>query len=144
MAVKPEKYGARDMGLSLRHRYWGVGCPAVDIDLLLAEYNFGKPAALVEYKHERAKDIHLGHPSYQTIANLATNSHIPAFVAQYSEQFINWNIFPINRHAEMLIGETIRIDEQGWVEILYQLRKKPFPKNMFDENRRLIVNDLLP
>lgn len=34
---------------------WGASCPAVDLDFLLTEIHVGEPAALVEYKHFRAR-----------------------------------------------------------------------------------------
>lgn len=120
------------MEISLRHREWGFDCPAVDIDFLLLEYDEGKPKGLVEYKNELAKLHHSKHPTLKAIEHLADASSIPFFVCRYSSNFMWWEAFPINLIAFNFVEEPTKFTERQWVELLYKIRGKEMPENLFD------------
>ena len=65
--VRQERTGWRDQAISLRHRTWGFNCPGVDFDFLMLEYSTGKPVAVVEYKHYRARMPDREHPNYRAL-----------------------------------------------------------------------------
>jgi hypothetical protein len=46
LRVRPERTRWRDEALSARHRKWGFHCPAVDLDLILCEYDTAHVAAI--------------------------------------------------------------------------------------------------
>lgn len=80
-SVRPERTGWRDIELSKRHRCWGWNCPAIDLDLVLLEYDRGKAVAIVEYKHERTPLQFPTHPSYQALIDLADRAGLPVLPA---------------------------------------------------------------
>jgi hypothetical protein len=129
MNVKEERTGWRCEEISARHRAWGYNCPAVDLDFLVAEYNYGKPVALVEYKHERAAPPSLDHPTYQTLVCLAdkySDGPLPAFIARYCPRLWWFQVTALNKAARDYYGEFEgqTLSEQQFVRSLYLLRKK--------------------
>ena len=137
---KEERTGWRDKELSLRHRQWGFNCPAVDLDFLMLEYNHGKPAALVEYKHKNAKKPNISHPTYQSLICLA-NEHrsgsLPCFIAIYDPEVWSFSVTPLNepakQHYNHCLGKTL--SEQQFVKSLYLLRKKV----LSEEDKKVIA-----
>lgn len=125
--VRQERTGWRDERISARHRQWGYDCPALDIDLLMLEFDTGKAAALVEYKHEDAQIVRTGHPSIQAIQDLADRAGVPAFVVRYSDDFVRWYAIPLNAHARQLLPEPRPLSEPEWVELLYRCRGRELP-----------------
>jgi hypothetical protein len=127
-----ERTGWRDERISRRHRQWGWDCPAVDIDFLMLEYDRGQPAALVEFKHERAGVIRISHPSVQAITNLGTRAAIPAFTCRYADNFSWYYCTPLNDAARALLPKATRLSEREWVELLYRCRGRTLPKHLSD------------
>ena len=124
--VRAERTGWRDENISRRHRQWGFNCPAVDLDFMMAEYNYGKPVALVEYKHKLARAPNLGHPTYVALSDLANNyagGALPFIVARYCSDLWWFHILPVNDAAKQFYGEFTRLSEQRFVRSLYALRK---------------------
>lgn len=119
--VRPERTGWRDLSLSARHRGWGFDCPAVDVDFML-EYDNGKAAALVEYKHERASEVDTGHPTFTALADLGDRAGLPVFVVRYAADFSWFCVKPLNRQAERWHPQETRMTEGAWVETLYAIR----------------------
>ena len=113
--------GWRDLALSRRHRLWGVKLPAVDIDLFL-EYDYGSPAALIEYKSENAEILDPNHFSYIALIELSNRGKIPFFAARYTRDFTKWVVTPLNKIAINIINVCSTFDEQGFVRLLYKLR----------------------
>lgn len=129
MEVRPERTGWRDERISLRHRAWGFDTPALDLDFLLLEYDRGKACALVEFKHELAKELRRGHPSMRALSDLATRAGIPAFVAHYADDFSVYRVVPLNEQARIWIPTEQRMSEEEWVGLLYRLRGRTLPKD---------------
>jgi len=127
MKVREERTGWRDQRISLRHKAWGWDCPALDIDFLMLEYDGGKAAALVEYKHERAPEVRIGHPSVRAIIDLADRAGIPAFLVRYADDFSWWYPTPLNDRAKALLPEGRHLTEEKWVELLYRSRGRDLP-----------------
>jgi hypothetical protein len=123
-----ERSGWRDQAISERHGKWGFNCPAVDLDFVMLEYNHGKPAALVEYKHKQAKRVDANHATYRALKDLADNykaGPLPCFVAVYDPDDWCFMVFPLNekaaRHYEHCAGK--KLSEQRFVRSLHLLRK---------------------
>lgn len=127
--VRQERSGWRDQRLSERHRQWGWNCPAVDLDFVMAEYNHGKPVALVEYKLKGAKLGNMSHPTYLTLIELADgykNVGIPCLIAVYDPTNWTFVITPLNALAKEYYANYAghEISEQRFVRSIYLLRKK--------------------
>ena len=125
--VRQERTGWRDERISKRHKEWGWDCPAVDLDFLMIEYDGGKAKALVEYKHEDAQVVRLGHPSVRALVDLAERACLPAFIVRYADDFTWWYPTPLNKRACVLFPEARAITEAEWVELLYQCRGRTLP-----------------
>tara|TARA_Y100000310_G_scaffold248706_1_gene254629 strand:+ start:912 stop:1373 length:462 start_codon:yes stop_codon:yes gene_type:complete len=118
----------RDSALSERHGCWGFNCPAVDLDFVVVEYNYGKPCAIVEYKHKNATAPNTRHATYRALIALAdgyTSGPLPCFVATYDPENWSFRVLALNdcarRHYGFCEGETLT--EQRFVKSLHLLRK---------------------
>lgn len=120
--VRPERTGWRDLRLNNRHRAYGINCPALDIDLLLLEYDKSKAAALVEYKHEKAEPQYARHPTYQALIDLGNRALIPVFCARYANDFSWYKAVPLNPCAKVWLSEITTMTEKEWVILLYKIR----------------------
>lgn len=120
--VRNERSGWRDMELSQRHRRWGFNCPAVDLDFLMVEYNTGKPAGLVEYKHYQAQKPNMQHPTYRALEYLANGRDLPFLVAFYWPVIWAFRIIPVNQVAKLHFKENEELSEREFVERLYKIR----------------------
>ena len=129
--VRPERTGWRDLSLSQRHRRWGWDCPAVDLDFLFLEYDNGKAVALVEYKHEQAAPQYRTHPTYQAMIDLGNRAGVPVFGVRYAGDFSWWRVCPLNAHAKTWIGQRTRMTEHEWVTLLYRVRGRDVPADLF-------------
>lgn len=125
--TRQERTGWRDQELSLRHREWGFNCPAVDLDFVMLEYNHGKPAALVEYKHYCAQVPDTKHATYRALVSLADgyqDGPLPCFIAIYNPDDWSFRVLPLNepakQHYDHCQGE--RLPEQRFVKSLHLLR----------------------
>jgi len=127
--VAQERTGWRDEQISKRHRAWGYDCPALDIDFLMLEYDRGKVAALVEYKHERAAPIRRGHPSMRAMADLGDRAGVPVFVVRYAGDFSWWSPHPLNDLAREITLGGERVSEEEWIRILYRCRGRDLPED---------------
>ena len=133
MGVKPERTGWRDLELSKRHRRWGWDCPMVDLDFLALEYDSGKAAALVEYKHEQATPQYASHPSYQAMIDLGDRAELPVLAVRYAADFSWWRVVPLNRYAAAYLPERCEMTERAWVTLLYKLRNREPPESLFED-----------
>lgn len=125
-AVKEERTGWRDLGLSQRHRQWGFDCPCVDIDFLALEYDNSKAVALIEYKHERAP-FPPDDASVRALVDLAERAGIPCFFVHYSDDYSWFDILPRNALASEWVASRRTMDEARWVETLYLMRRRILP-----------------
>lgn len=123
--VREERTGWRDNEISARHRMWGFNCPCVDLDFLVAEYNVGKPVALVEYKHKGARDPILEHPTYRALKLLAdgySGGALPFMIAFYRKDIWAFKVMPVNNESAkwFKVGEVVT--EREYVSRLYKMR----------------------
>lgn len=137
-----ERTGWRDAAISSRHREWGFNCPAVDLDFLVAEYNIGKPVALVEYKHHGAKTPVYDHPTYRALADLADNyapNPLPFIVAFYWPDVWAFRITPVNAVARSFFENGLLLTEREYVRVLYRLRRLTLSREL-----EAMLNNILP
>jgi hypothetical protein len=134
--VREERSHWRDMRLSERHRKWGFDCPAVDIDLLMLEYDHASPVALVEYKHELAASQNINHPSYQALIELGDRSGIPVFACRYKDDLKIFYIIPLNSISRNYLNRRVCMTEFEWVKFLYRLRGDVIPRDLFNQLRK--------
>ncbi len=127
-----ERTGWRDEALSRRHRRYGWGCPAVDLDFLLLEYDHGKASALIEYKNELAPIQYASHPTYQALIDLGNRADLPVIVARYTTDFSKWKVTPLNNKAKTFIPEKKEMDENGFISLLYNLRGQKVPPSVLE------------
>ena len=128
--VRPERTSWRDRGISQRHRRWGWDCPAVDLDFLLLEYDRGRAAALVEYKHENAAPQYATHPSYQAMVDLGNRAGIPVFGVRYAEDWSWWRATPLNDMARRHLPSQSTMTEDQWISLLYRIRGAEVPPGL--------------
>lgn len=122
-----ERTGGGKVRLSKWHRAWGWDCPALGIQRLMLEYDRGKAAALVEYRHERTPRLRLSHPSVRAIGDLADRAGIPAFIVRYADDFSWWYPTPLNVRGRALFPKRRHLTEEEWVELLYRCRGRGLP-----------------
>jgi hypothetical protein len=147
--VKQEVHGFRDEALSRRHREWGFDCPAVDIDLLVVEYDSGLPKAIVEYKHERAPlpDMANLHPSYRAIKTLCdwhTTGPLPFFLAYYWPETWSFKVYPMNHAARRYFTEGVWLTEREYVDVLHTIRGRKMPKELWYALDRRLPLEAIP
>jgi hypothetical protein len=129
--VKAERTYWRDGHLSERHRKWGLGLPAIDLDFILLEYDRGRPTALIEYKGEHASPQFPSHPSYMALAHLGNQADLPVFAVRYAQNFSWWKITPLNRIARQKFPDKQEMTERQYVTWLYNIRGLKPPKEIF-------------
>lgn len=125
--MRKEITGWRDAELSARHRDYGINCPAADIDLLLVEFNYGLPVALIEYKRYTVEIPSLEHPTYRAIRSLADNyspGPLPFVIAHYWPKYWTYKLTAVNAAAQELWPETVILTEYEYVRSLYLLRRR--------------------
>ena len=126
--VAKERTNWRDSGLSDRHRQWGESSPILDLDFIVAEYDYYKAIALVEYKHEYAKKLKRNAPAYRVLIDLANRARIPAFSVRYTGDYSSWYVVPLNRLALKWVPKRVTMSEQKYVDLLYRMRgREPDP-----------------
>lgn len=145
--VRAERTNWRDEKLSRRHREWGWDCPAVDIDLLMVEYDRGRAAAIVEYKNEHAKKQTMKKMSanYKALIDLGNRADVPVFTCRYSDDLTQYRVTPLNKAAlffarnQGFFTETQKqaiMSEETWVTFLYAIRGRAVPQKVLDTIRR--------
>lgn len=125
---RTERTGWRDQALSERHGHWGFNCPAIDLDFVMMEYNHGKPAAIVEYKHKNAATPNVGHANYKALISLAdgySGGPLPCFIAIYDPEDWSFRVVPLNDRAKKYYAHCKDeiLSEQRFVKGLHLLRK---------------------
>lgn len=92
------------------------------MDFVLAENNFGEPAAIVEYKHYKARPYDPLHPTYRAQRILADNSKIPFLVVRYWPDCWAFEAHPLNEYAEQYFREGEVLTERQFVLRQYKMR----------------------
>jgi hypothetical protein len=113
--------------------------PAVDLDFLLTEIHVGEPAALVEYKHFRARPINPGSAVFTALRKLADRAEIPFLVAWYWPGSWAFRVRPINDLALEHFDDSEDLSERAYVQRLYRLRRLTLTRALADS-----LLDLLP
>jgi len=90
----------------------------------------GKAAALVEFKNEKAKPIHMGHPSIRALIGLADAANIPLFLVRYASDFSWYFVTPGNAKASEFIPEPCELSELEWIQLLYRCRGRNMPDKL--------------
>lgn len=120
-----ERTGWRDQELSKRHRMWGFNCPCVDLDFLVAEYHIGKPVGIIDYKHFKAQEPDLRHPTYRALTSLSDgycDGSLPFLIAFYWPNIWAFRIIPVNECAHKHFYRDEMLTEKEYVMRLYHLR----------------------
>lgn len=140
VVVRPERTGWRDEALSLRHRDWGFNCPAIDIDFLMLEFDHGRPAALVEYKHDGYDPRNMNEASWNALRVLSANNRIPLFMVVYAKDLTWYEIEPKNELAAAMTPKMPILTEYEYVSFLYLIRKRKMTgelaREILGRNRR--------
>lgn len=142
-SVLPENLGFRDMDISNRHRLWGWDCPAVDIDFLMCEYNFGQPIGIVEYKHHNIGSVNPNNISYKVLKNLADQriNPIPFFVVLYWRDVWAFKVIPMNQKAESYVSTATMMTEYDYVSLLYRIRRNTLKDQISDKLNKLLPDE---
>lgn len=138
MEVKLERHGFRDEALSRRHRAYGFDCPMQDIDFCVAEYDYYKPKALIEHKHERADLQSKTDPGFKVLINLANMAKLPAYAVRYSDDLSRYFVVPLNDMACQFLEVRTLMNEWDYVTFLYELRDRTPPKGLKEKLQCLI------
>lgn len=137
-----------DEGFSQRHRQWGYDCPADDIDQIVAdvpmgdkdvpstmlvETSYGRPYALVEYKHERGLQVDRSRYARQwgVYTWMADRCGIPAFCVFYRREDYAMYIVPLNDIAKGYCKQEKWVPERLWVKVLYRFRGMDIPERLY-------------
>ena len=121
--MNQERTEWRDLGISKRHRQWGVTCTATDLDFTLIEYNYWTPLALIEYKHERTPPMYESDGNIRVISKLGTMAGIPSFACRYAEDYSWFFVVSLNKEAKAVLPNRTKMNEKEYVEFLMKLRK---------------------
>lgn len=128
--VKPERSGWRDLSLNDRHRKWGWDCPATDLDFI--EYDNGRAVAIIEYKNEFAAPAKAASANVQALIDVGRRARLPVFGVRYAHDFAWFKVKPLNSWAAGFLPETKEMTEKEYVALLYRIRGRPLPLNLFD------------
>lgn len=145
--VRQERTGWRCAAISERHRKWGWNCPAADLDFVMCEYNYGKPVALIEYKHAMAQPPVVSSRTYQALGALADgyrDGPLPFLIAHYDPERWWFRVQPLNEPARLHWGHVgdATMTEQRYVRGLLLLRKRLLSAT--DEAIIAGLNDIMP
>lgn len=99
----------------------------------MLEYDRGKAAALVEYKHERAAPQYPTHPSYRAMKDLGDRAGIPVLGVRYADDWSWWRVTPLNGLAKNWVPEQTQMTEQQWITLLYRMRGTEVPDDLFED-----------
>jgi hypothetical protein len=95
----------------------------VDLDFLLTEIHVGEPAALVEYKHFRAKPVNVSSAVFTALRKLADRAEIPFLVAWCWPSSLAFRVLPLNELARAHFEDPEDLTERAYVQRLYRMRR---------------------
>lgn len=151
--TKPESTSWRDEHLSARHRTWGDAVPAMDIDLIVVEYDFRIPVALIDYKlglnyvsysHERfnlaiVSTLASGYRGPRVPSAPMSDEGLPFFIVSYRHDPWQFKVNPHNEAAKKILPQdtwNLILSEERFVRFLYWLRGRKAPDEILDNIRR--------
>lgn len=108
-----------------------MNCPAVDLDLIMIEFDHERVCGLVEYKHELAALQYASHPTYRAIADLANRARVPFIACRYSDDLTWFKAHPLNDFAKTFLASPAKMTERQWVSLLYRIRGRAVPDDLF-------------
>jgi hypothetical protein len=120
--AKFERTGWRDLGISQKHRDWGVNVPAVDLDFTLCEYDNCTPVAIIEYKRLNAPAFKPSSANFKTLKNLADMASIMFFVVRYGNMYQDFKVMPANEKAKGFMSERVDMTEYEYKAFLHNIR----------------------
>lgn len=131
-----------------RHRKYGNGLVAYDIDLMEFDFN-AKPIAIFESKHGSIKELNLDLLQFDCLRNLAEPHNIPVYCVVYYFPGVNeangeldpfgnnrkFLVVPANKIALEQSNNNIRLmTELEFVTFIYDLRKMTLYDNFNLDN----------
>ena len=123
-----EHFGRRHLWMRKEHKRWGRDFQANDIDYLLIERDVPTPRALIEYKHERIRDLGLNSYAIQAVIMLGNWADLPVFITRYADDVSWFHPIPLNARAEAFAGEgDKKMAVPEYVAMLYRIMAKPMP-----------------
>ena len=124
-----ERSNWRDLGISARHRSYGIACAAVDLDFILVEFDYCVPLAIIEYKNEFAAPCNMTDTNIKVLIKLGDMASLPVFCVRYKTNFSKVSVVPLNAKAELLQSRKV-MSESDYVTFLYKLRSKSVPEEI--------------
>lgn len=134
-----EKLGKRNLAYNNRHRLWGDGITATDVDMLEFDKKTGKPLALIESKFGLIREIDLNDSQFEALCSLARE--LPVFLCVYyplniDGQLVNagqeetmthiqFYTLGVNEAGRRYVPKPTRMTEKEWVGVLRQLHGEP-------------------
>lgn len=120
---------------------WGYNCPAHDLDFVMNEYDGGKCVAIVEYKNENAPQEDYREWNYRGLLDLGERAGVPVFNVRYASDFSEWKVTPLNDQAKRWFSESRVLSEPEYIRILYRIRRRLVPKEVFAAIGKEISHD---
>jgi hypothetical protein len=98
----------------------------------MVECDYARVCCIVEYKNELAAPQYASHPSYRAVSDLADRAGIPFIACRYATDFSRWKAVPLNGKGLKFLGTSTELTEKEWVDLLYRIRGKIMPADLFD------------
>lgn len=123
--------------ISIRHREYGYDVPAVDLDLLLVEYDHALPVAVIDFKFGLGTVVNLRHASMRALGQLHSpaGEALPTFVVRYHDDPWRFAFEAVNSQAiktmtRLNIEPRKVLTEPQFVQVMYQLRGRDVPTSV--------------
>ncbi len=129
----------RDADLSARHRTWGEGCPATDIDgWIVGEYKYTTVVALIEYK--RFTGQFNNNSNFKALQYLTQHKdgEIPLLLVFYQPEDWSVKVIPKNQSAKEWFTDLEIMSELDYVTRLYEMRRSTITPGTADKLNRTI------
>ena len=115
--ARDERTHWRDQALVAWHQRGNLHCRAAGVQLLLLEYVWGRPVALIEYRRYEDGVPNFEQAIYRAIGELAGD--LPFYAAFYTTDF-GFYVLPLNATARAKLGNRGRlVSEAGFVRGLH-------------------------
>lgn len=121
-----------------RHRDFGCDVPMIDIDCL--EFDEMEPIAIIEVKRTNEQ---LSYMQYYLLQRAADKMHLPLFIIRHADNFASYKVKAANRLAKNFLpmNEPVKeMTEREWVTLLYRLRRRTPPDNLFSGDKLKVTN----
>lgn len=141
--VKPRFTDYNDAVISDWHRTLGWNMPATDVDCvasnlmdyisrhwqsLFVEYSSARPKAIIEYKHENAKQINYNSHNIQCLREVCAprDWELPFFLTVYTHDCSQFRVRPMNVAAWQQLSSPVtkNLSEGEYIQLLTKVRNK--------------------